>query len=348
MTMTDEPFWEISEKPADSNQEESIESKDAMIDHHASSSRTTEPLSEKFSSPTFRAARSIFFLVFVSFFMWSIALEPLLTDTNTSKYADDAESWPSTIVHPSSEIYVWSEEVSCGEDTCLEDFFTAKLVLNCTLSEDKTYLCGPNVPNGTLFETELACEPNNGFFGSSTAGQNIKRGSMPNPCIALYDIWDWGFGGNDFPVQYSDSRYEEPWEVYDTECKWQSEPNDEPYWNCYFANDEYDTWWHHCEFDGNHSLWFCTDVFGSEASSEDNQNATERPEESAQEVIESFQEDALEVRYDPADPTRVFVGDPTMVSTNVGVYVGIFIAGLAVCVGVVRIITSTMKITEEH
>jgi hypothetical protein len=67
--MADEPFWEVSEKPADSNQEESIESKDAMIDHHASSSRTTEPLSDKLSSPTFRAARSIFFLVFVSFFM---------------------------------------------------------------------------------------------------------------------------------------------------------------------------------------------------------------------------------------------------------------------------------------
>ena len=66
-------------------------------------------------------------------------------------------SWPITSVHIDSEIEVWTEEVSCGdESTCYEDFFRANLILNCALLNDGNYTCGPEVENGTLIQTNLA------------------------------------------------------------------------------------------------------------------------------------------------------------------------------------------------
>jgi hypothetical protein len=251
-------------------------------------------------------------------------------------------SWPITSVHIDSEIEVWSEEVSCGdESTCYEDFFTANLVLNCVLLDDGNYVCGPEVENGTHIQTYLACKPNHSIFAIG-GNQYSINGPMPNPCSSAYDLYE--YEGNNFPRQYFDERYDDPWEVYDTECRWQSEPNDEPYWNCYFDNGEYDTWWYHCEFAVNESLWFCIDAFGPEASSEDNQNATERPESSVQDILSELSVDVLEVRYDPADPTRVYIGEPEAASSNSMAFVsGFMILGVLVLIGMIRIASAAAK-----
>ena len=281
-------------------------------------------------------------LVVFSLILWNSLGQAFLLETKSTDYANEAMSWPITSVHIDSEIEVWSEEVSCGdESTCYEDFFTADLVLNCALLDDGNYVCGPEVENGTHIQTYLACKPNHSILAIGGNQYSIS-GPMPNPCSSAYDLYE--YEGNDFPRQYFDERYENPWEVYSTECRWQSEPNDEPYWNCYFDNGEYDTWWYHCEFAVNESLWFCIDAFGPEASSEDNQNATERPDGSVQEILSELSDDVLEVRYDPSDPTRVYIGDPGDASSNSMAFVsGFMILGVLVLIGMIRIASAAAK-----
>ncbi len=342
--MIGEAFWENPEeektlvqesKQEEPAQEQSQPPLNDLVDHsNEESSSSEEP-----SHPALKAIKGIVTLVVLSLILWNSLGHAFLLETESTDYTNEAMSWPITSVHVASEIEVWTEEVSCGdESTCYEDFFTANLILNCALLGDGNYSCGPEVENGTLIQTNLACKPNHSVFATGTS-QYSTSGPMPNPCIAVDAIWDWGHGGYGFPQQYFDERYEDPWEVYDTECRWQSEPNDEPYWNCYFDDGEYDTWWYHCEFASNESLWFCIDAFGPEASSEDNQNASERPEGSAEEILSELSGDLLEVRYDPSDPTRVYIGDPGDAPSNqMGFVIGFIILGVAVLIGIVRVI----------
>jgi len=337
--VNNEVFWETSEDDLVAKDEPKIE----PFSSEKSEQSVIEP------EHTFTAGKVVLILIIASWLLWSSVIGPLIDDTQINDYASEAMSWPSTAVHSDSILELWSEDISCGDDFCSERFFSAELVLNCALVENEVYTCNPEIENGTLFGVELACEPSDSSFNLGGGIHYKKLGPMPDPCVATDFIFEWkmeiGWDDEspDFPVQYSDPRYDEPWEVYDTECMWQSEPDDEPYWNCYYADGEYDTWWYHCEFSTNTSLWFCTDAFGMEASSEDNHNATERPNGSDDEFLASPEdaysyEDALEVRYDPSDPTRIYIGDPGAVSINPSVYLGIAIVGIAMLVGLVRFI----------
>ena len=345
--MIGEAFWENPEEEKtlvqESKQEEPAQEQSQpplsdMVDHsNEESSSSEEP-----SHPALKSIKGIVTLVVVPLILWNSLGHAFLLETESTDYANEAMSWPITSVHIDSVIEVWSEEVSCGdESTCYEDFFTADLILNCALLDDENYTCGPEVENGTHIQTYLACKPNHSIFATGGAQYSIS-GPMPNPCSSAYELWE--YEGYDFPRQYFDERYDDPWEVYDTECRWQSEPNDEPYWNCYFDNGEYDTWWYHCEFAANESLWFCIDAFGSEASSEDNQNATERPDGSVQDILSELSDDVLEVRYDPSDPTRVYIGDPGAAPSNSMAFViGFLILGIAVFIGVIRVVSLAAK-----
>ena len=347
--MIGEAFWENPEEEKtltqELKQEELVqEQSQPSLNDLASHSNEESSSSKGPMHPAFIVGKEILFLVVVSWFLWNSLGHAFLQDKASTEYANEAMSWPITSVHMDSEIEVWSEEVSCGdESTCYEDFFTADLILNCALLDDGNYSCGPEVENGTHIQTYLACKPNDSIFASGGA-QYTNSGPMPNPCSASHALWEYEYEGYNFPRQYFDERYDDPWEVYDTECRWQSEPNDEPYWNCYFDLDEYDTWWYHCEFAANESLWFCIDAFGSEASSEDNQNATERPDGSVQDILSELSDDVLEVRYDPADPTRVYIGDPGDASSNSMAFVnGFMILGVVVLIGMIRIASAAAK-----
>jgi hypothetical protein len=341
--MIGEAFWESSEEEEvvvkELKQEESAQEQFQPslneLEHHSNeeSSSSEEPL-----HPALRAISGVVTLVVLSLILWNSVGHAFLLETESTDYANEAMSWPITSVHIDSEIEVWSEEVSCGdESTCYEDFFAANLILNCVLLDDGNYICGPEVENGTHIQTYLACKPNHSILAIGGNQYSIS-GPMPNPCSSAYDLWE--YEGDNFPRQYFDERFEDPWEIYDTECRWQSEPNDELYWNCYFDNGEYDTWWYHCEFAVNESLWFCIDAFGPEASSEDNQNASERPESSIQDILSELSVDVLEVRYDPADPTRVYIGEPEAASNNsMSFVIGFIIVGVAVLIGIVRVVT---------
>ena len=345
--MIGEAFWENPEeektlvqesKQEEPAQEQSQPPLNDLVDHsNEESSSSEEP-----SHPALKAIKGIVTLVVLPLILWNSLGHAFLLETESTDYANEAMSWPITSVHIDSEIEVWSEEVSCGdESTCYEDFFTADLILNCALLDDENYTCGPEVENGTHIQTYLACKPNHSIFATGGAQYSIS-GPMPNPCSSAYELWE--YEGYDFPRQYFDERYDDPWEVYNTECRWQSEPNDEPYWNCYFDYDEYDTWWYHCEFAANESLWFCIDAFGPEASSEDNQNATERPNGSVEEILSELSDDVLEVRYDPSDPTRVYIGEPGAAPSNSMAFViGIIILGIAVFIGVIRVASLAAK-----
>ena len=351
--MIGEAFWEHSEEEEavvqKSKQEEPTQepSQPSLNDSERQSNEISSS-SEEPSHFALTAGKGILTLVVLSLILWNSLGHAFLQDSESNEYANEAMSWPITSVHIDSEIEVWTEEVRCGDETaCYEDFFTANLVLNCALLDDGNYSCGPEVENGKLIQTNLACKPNQSVFATGTSQYNTS-GPMPNPCIAVDAIWDWGHGGYGFPQQYFDERYDDPWEVYDTECRWQSEPNDEPYWNCYFDDGEYDTWWYHCEFASNESLWFCIDAFGPEASSEDDQNASERPEGSAEEILSELSGDLLEVRYDPADPTRVYIGDPATVPSNSMAFIlGFVILGVAVLAGIVRVVSMASNRTNK-
>lgn len=341
--MIGEAFWENpgeERTPVQESKQEEIVQEQSQpslneLKHHSDEESSS---SEEPSHPALRAVSGVVTLVVFSLILWNSLGHAFLLETESTDYANEAMSWPITSVHIDSEIEVWSEEVSCGdESTCYEDFFAANLVLNCVLLDDGNYICGPEVENGTHIQTYLACKPNHSILAMGGNQYSIS-GPMPNPCSSAYDLWE--YEGDNFPRQYFDERYDDPWEVYDTECRWQSEPNDEPYWNCYFDNGEYDTWWYHCEFAVNESLWFCIDAFGPEASSEDNQNASERPESSVQDILSELSVDVLEVRYDPADPTRVYIGEPEAASSNsMSFVIGFIIVGVAVLIGIVRVVT---------
>ena len=347
--MIGEAFWENPEEEKtpvqESKQEELVQEQSQPslneLKHHSDEESSS---SEEPSHLALRAVSGVVTLVVFSLVLWNSLGHAFLLETESTDYANEAMSWPITSVHIDSEIEVWSEEVSCGDETaCYEDFFTANLILNCALLDDGNYTCGPEVENGTLIQTNIACKPNHSIFASGGNQYSIS-GPMPNPCIATYELWGWGDDGYEFPQEYFDNRYDDPWQVYDTECKWQSEPNDEPYWKCYFDNGEYDTWWYHCEFAVNESLWFCIDAFGPEASSEDNQNATERPDGSVQDILSELSDDVLEVRYDPSDPTRVYIGDPDAApSSSMAFIIGFMILGIAVLIGIIRVASMAAK-----
>ena len=86
--------------------------------------------------------------------------------------------------------------------------------------------------------------------------------------------------------------------LFRSHCEWEGEPDDDNLWSCYYSNGEsteYDTWWQYCEHHLNESHWYCTDEFGEEISSPDNQNGT----------LYQPQQVETTVNYDPDDPTRI-------------------------------------------
>ena len=103
--------------------------------------------------------------------------------------------------------------------------------------------------------------------------KNESVGPLQNPC-------DWAMKMFVMDSYHdSDSHSLDRWAVYieSEHCEWEGEPDDDNLWSCYYYNGEtteYDTWWQYCEHHLNESHWYCTDEFGEEASSPDNQNGT--------------------------------------------------------------------------
>lgn len=351
--MEDKPFWERSEvvEHVDKKNDERATSDESRASSSAADSRAVkhDVASERHPNNGFSWNRAVVSLLGVSFIAWTLVLVPAQQIIDSSAYADEAKAWPTALVHHETELQIWTEEITCNEEQtgpCYHDYFVWDVVLECSMTVEENYECGPDTTNGTLVTTVVACEPNSGV--SSLYESHVGRGPMPNPCGFLDNIGGWGpDGAESFPMQYYDNRYDEYWDVYDSECKWQSEANDEPYWNCYYGDGAYDTWWHHCEFDSQHALWFCIDAFGEAASSESNQNASERPNGSAEALLDSMSSDALEVHYDPEDPSRIFIGDPSVEPSNFSSYALIAVGSLVVCIAVVvflvRLITSSRR-----
>ncbi|MEK9698041.1 MAG: Mu transposase C-terminal domain-containing protein, partial [Candidatus Poseidoniales archaeon] len=76
------------------------------------------------------------------------------------------------------------------------------------------------------------------------------------------------------------------------------------------------------------------------------------PEGSVEEILSELSGDLLEVRYDPADPTRIYIGDPGDAPSNMMAFVtGFIILGVAVLIGIVRVVsmvTNKSKGIAEH
>ena len=185
--MIGEAFWENPEEEKtlvqESKQEELVQEQSQPslneLEHHSNEESSS---SEEPSHPALRAVSGVVTLVVFSLILWNSLGHAFLLETESTDYANEAMSWPITSVHIDSEIEVWTEEVSCGdESTCYEDFFRANLILNCALLNDGNYTCGPEVENGTLIQTNLACKPNHSIFASG-GNQHSISGPMPNPC----------------------------------------------------------------------------------------------------------------------------------------------------------------------
>ena len=168
--MIGEAFWENSEEEQavvkESKQEELAQeqSQPSLNDLGNHSSEESSSLEES-PHPALNAVSGIVTLVVLSLILWNSLGHAFLQERESTDYANEAMSWPITAVHIDSEIEVWSEAVSCGdESTCYEDFFAANLMLNCALLDDGNYSCGPEVENGTHIQTYLACKPNHSIF----------------------------------------------------------------------------------------------------------------------------------------------------------------------------------------
>jgi hypothetical protein len=188
---------------------------------------------------------------------------------------EGANEWPTTTAWFSENFtFRYSEETG-------EEYISGSIIIYCTQSAE-TWECGDNESGYERIEVPYRC----------TEYESV--GPLQNPC-------DWAmkmFVTDSYHDSYSHSL--EHWVVYveSEHCEWEGEPDDDNLWSCYYYNGEtteYDTWWQYCEHHLNESHWYCTDEFGEEASSPDNQNGT----------LYQPQEIETTVNYDPDDPTRI-------------------------------------------
>jgi len=188
---------------------------------------------------------------------------------------EGTSEWPSTIAVFSDNFTIWYDDDTGG------DYFSGSIIIYCTQSA-KTWECGDNESGYERLEIPYQCI------------ENESVGPLQNPC-------DWAMKMFVIDSYHdSDSHSLERWVVYveSEHCEWEGEPDDDNLWSCYYYNGEtteYDTWWQYCEHHLNESHWYCTDEFGEEASSPDNQNGT----------LYQPQEIETTVNYDPDDPTRI-------------------------------------------
>ena len=218
--------------------------------------------------------QTVFALIVVNGFLF-------LAFTSESAYAaefdvaneamEGTSEWPSTTA-------VFSDNFTISHYQTGEEYFSGSIIIYCS-NTSESWECGDEESGYERIEIPYRCT------------RTEQVGPLENPC-------DWAM--QMFVVDSYWSNYgEDLWVVYE-QCEWEGEPEDENLWSCYYIDilaghtSEYDTWWFYCEHHLNESLWYCTDEFGEEISSPDNQNGTLYQSE-----IETT------VNYDPDDPTRI-------------------------------------------
>tara|TARA_B110000014_G_scaffold235619_1_gene200293 strand:- start:32 stop:982 length:951 start_codon:yes stop_codon:yes gene_type:complete len=187
---------------------------------------------------------------------------------------EGTSEWPTTTAWFSENFtFWWSEETG-------EDFFSGSIIIYCS-NNSGSWECGDNESGYQRIEIPYRC----------TGTEQV--GPLENPCDWAMQMFVLDSYWNGFP-----HHYHELWNIYE-QCEWEGEPEDENLWSCYWSSSsdsvEYDTWWYYCEHHQNQSVWYCTDEFGEEISSPDNQNGTEY----SSPVVQTT------VNYDPGDPTRI-------------------------------------------
>jgi len=211
-------------------------------------------------------------VVNVFFFATFLAENEYANEFNVATESMEGTSeWPSTTA-------VFSDNFTIGHYQTGEEYFSGSIIIYCS-NTSESWECGDEESGYERIEIPYRCT------------RTEQVGPLENPC-------DWAM--QIFVVDSYWSNYgEDLWEVYE-QCEWEGEPEDENLWSCYYIDilaghtSEYDTWWFYCEHHLNESLWYCTDEFGEEISSPDNQNGTLYQSE-----IETT------VNYDPDDPTRI-------------------------------------------
>jgi hypothetical protein len=202
----------------------------------------------------------------------------------TSESAYDAEfdvaneamegtsEWPTTTAWFSENFtFDWGDS---GE------YFSGSIIIYCS-NTSESWECGENESGYERIEIPYRC----------TWTEQV--GPLENPC-------DWAMQMFVIDAYHMSHSYESHWIFYDESghCEWEGEPDDDNLWSCYVSDGDaswYDTWWQYCEHHLNVSYWYCTDNFGHEMSSPDNQNGT----------LYQPQEVQTTVNYDPDDPTRI-------------------------------------------
>ena len=183
---------------------------------------------------------------------------------------EGTSEWPSTTAVFSDNFTFWYDDYTG------DDYFSGSIIIYCTQSTAKSE-CGDNESGYERIEIPYRCT------------ENESVGPLQNPC-------DWAM--KMFVVDsYWSNHGESLWVMYE-QCEWEGEPHDDNLWSCYYYNGEtteYDTWWQYCEHHLNESHWYCTDEFGEDISSSDNQNGT----------LYQPQEVPTTVNYDPESPSRI-------------------------------------------
>ena len=218
----------------------------------------------------------ILLVVNVFFFATFLGENEYANEFNVATESMEGTSeWPSTTAVFSDNFTFWYD------DNTGDDYFSGSIIIYCTQSTE-IWECGDYESGYERIEIPYRCT------------ENESVGPLQNPC-------DWAMKMFVIDSYHgSDSHYLEHWVVYfESEyCEWEGEPHDDNLWSCYYYNGEtteYDTWWQYCEHHLNESHWYCTDEFGEEASSPDNQNGT----------LYQPQEVTTTVNYDPESPSRI-------------------------------------------
>jgi hypothetical protein len=159
-----------------------------------------------------------------------------------------------------------------------DEYFSGSIFIYCTQSSE-LWECGENESGSERIEVPYRCT------------ETEEVGPLQNPC-------DWAM-----KMLVADAYHWEKdidWYTYE-QCEWEGHPGDDNRWSCYYDYDydgttEYETWWWYCEHRSNQSIWRCTNDFGPQESSSENQNETR-----------FFVETTL--NYDPESPTRIAFGE---------------------------------------
>ena len=219
---------------------------------------------------------AILLIINTMFFATLLGEDEYVNEFNVATESMEGTSeWPSTTAVFSDNFTFWYD------DNTGDDYFSGSIIIYCTQSTE-IWECGDYESGYERIEIPYRCT------------ENESVGPLQNPC-------DWAMKMFVIDSYHgSDSHYLEHWVVYfESEyCEWEGEPHDDNLWSCYYYNGEtteYDTWWQYCEHDLNESHWYCTDEFGEEISSPDNQNGT----------LYQPQEVATTVNYDPESPSRI-------------------------------------------